>query len=223
MTEIVRGQGITRDSFRALDVMEQVTDPDGKSFFVIPRTAGGDAVRRAVLLTYLLNAGTGYGRRGVRSDFPETPYGAAELHRIIERQRANRWSYTVVRSICNTGGCVAATPNGVLIVVSGNRIQGSFSHRGGTMWGDLFLVNTTARVTDPAGRLREIIETGRLGLGGPDLDTLLHHEEIHAQQWAALGPVRMPARYLAEEARARIFGGVNSFEKDAGLADGGYR
>lgn len=112
VTEIVRGQGITRDSFRALDVMEQVTDPDGKSFFVIPRTAGGDAVRRAVLLTYLLNAGTGYGRRGVRSDFPETPYGAAELHRIIERQRANRWSYTVVRSICNTGGCVAATPMG---------------------------------------------------------------------------------------------------------------
>nr|WP_239652116.1 hypothetical protein [Mycobacterium sp. UM_NZ2] len=223
VTEIVRGQGITRDSFRALDVMEQITDPDGKSFFVIPRTAGGDAVRRAVLLTYLLNAGTGYGRRGVRSDFPETPYGAAEMRRIIDRQRANRWSYTVVRSICNTGGCVAATPNGVLMVLGGNRIHGSFSHRGGTMWGDLFLVNATTRATDPAGRLRQIIESGRLGPGGPDLDTLLHHEEIHAQQWAALGPVRMPARYLAEEARARIFGGVNSFEKDAGLADGGYR
>lgn len=222
VTEIVRAQGITRDTFRSLDVMEQVTDPDGKSFFVIPRTAGGDAVRRAVLLTYLLNAGTGYGRRGACSDFPETPYGAAEMRRIIDRQRANRWSYAVVRGICNTGGCVAATPNGVLMVVGGNRIHGSFSHRGGTMWGDLFLVNSQ-QACDPARRLHEIIETGRLGPGGPDLDALLHHEEIHAQQWAALGPVRMPARYLAEEARARIFGGVNSFEKDAGLRDGGYR
>jgi len=222
VTEIVRGQGITRDSFRALDVMERITDPDGKSFFVIPRTAGADAVRRAVLLTYLLNVGTGYGTHGSRGDFPETPYGAAEMRRIIDRQRANRWSYAAVRGICNAGGCVATTPNGVLMVVGGNRIHGAFSHRGGTMWGDLFLINAQ-RVSDPAGLLREIVASGRLGTSGPDLDALLHHEEIHAQQWAALGPVRMPARYFAEEARARIFGGVNSFEKDAGLADGGYR
>ncbi|WP_234806577.1 hypothetical protein [Mycolicibacter nonchromogenicus] len=223
VTEIVREYGITRDSFRALDVMEQLTDPDRKSYFVIPRTAGGDAVRRAVLLTYLLNAGTGYGRPGSGSDFPETPYGPAEMRRIVDRQRANRWSYAVVRGICNTGGCVATTPNGVLMVVGGNRIHGTFSHRGGTMWGDLFLVNSTVRVSDPAERMREIIESGRLGPGGPDLDTLLHHEEIHAQQWAALGAVQMPARYLAEEARVRIFGGVNSFEEAAGLSDGGYR
>lgn len=223
VTEIVRGQGITRDSFRALDAMEQITDPDGKSFFVIPRTARADDARRAALLTYLLNAGTGYGRPGARSDFPETPYSAAEVRRIIDRQRANRWSYAAVRSICNTGGCVATTPNGVLMVLGGNRIHGSFSHRGGTMWGDLFLVNTQQRVSEPARRLREIVESGRLGRGGPGLDALLHHEEIHAQQWAALGPIRMPARYLAEEAKARVLGGINSFEKDAGLRDGGYR
>lgn len=91
------------------------------------------------------------------------------------------------------------------------------------MWGDLFLVNTQQRVSEPARRLREIVESGRLGRGGPGLDALLHHEEIHARQWAALGPIRMPARYLAEEAKARVLGGINSFEKDAGLRDGGYR
>ncbi|WP_234806855.1 hypothetical protein [Mycolicibacter minnesotensis] len=222
VADIVRAQRITRDSFRRLDAMEQITDPDGKSYFVIPRTAGGDAARQAVLLTYILNAGTGYGRPGTRTDFPATPYTGAEVHRITQRQRANRWSYAAVRGICNTGGTVATTPNGLLMVLGGNRVHGSFSHRGGTMWGDLFLVNTRG-ISDPARRVREIIESGRLGQGGPDLACLLHHEEIHAQQWAALGPMRMPARYLAEEARSRVLGGVNNFEEEAGLRDGGYR
>lgn len=218
VADIVRGQSITRGSFRALDAMEQITDPDGKSFFVVPREAGGDDARQAVLLTYILNAGTGYGRPGVGSDFPETPYGAAEVRRIIDRQRSNRWCYAAVRSICATGGCVVTTPNGVLMGLGGSRIHAPFSHRGGTTWGDLFMVNSGGVIADPARRLREIVESG-----GPDLDRLLHHEEMHAQQWAAFGPTRMPARYLAEEARARIFGGINSFEKDAGLSDGGYR
>ncbi|WP_237160498.1 hypothetical protein [Mycolicibacter engbaekii] len=221
VAEIVRERRITRDSFRALDAMERLVDPAGRSYFVIPPTAGGDDARRAVLLNYILNAGTGYGRPGAPSDFPETPYGAAEVRRIADRQRANRWSYTTVWSISNSGGCVVTTPNGVLMVVGG-RIHGSLSHRGGTMWGDLFLVNSQ-RVSDPARRMREIVESGRLGRHGPGLDSLLHHEEIHAQQWADLGPLRMPARYLAEEARARIRGGVNRFEEEAGLRDGGYR
>jgi hypothetical protein len=90
------------------------------------------------------------------------------------------------------------------------------------MWGDLFMVNGN-RGSDPARRLRDIVESGRTSPAGPDLDRLLHHEEIHAQQWAALGPIQMPARYLAEEARVRILGGTNSFERNAGLSDGGYR
>ncbi|MGV0624651.1 hypothetical protein [Mycolicibacter minnesotensis] len=222
VADIVRGRLITRDSFRPLDAMERIVDPDGKSFFVIPPGTGGDDARRAVLLTYILNAGTGYGRTGVRSDFPETAYGLAEVRRISGRQRANRWSYAAVRGIGNTGGCVVTTPNGVLMVLGGSRIHTQFSHRGGTMWGDLFLVNDRTGA-DSARRLREIVESGRVGSAGPGLDAVLHHEEIHAQQWAALGPLRMPARYLAEEARARIFGGVNSFEQAAGLTDGGYR
>lgn len=222
MAEIVRAHLITRDSFRVLDAMQRITDPGGKSFFVIPRDAGGDETRRAVLLTYILNAGTGYGRPGAGCDFPETPYGDGEVRRILARQHANRWSYNAVRGIRATGGCVLATPNGVLMGLGGNRIHTPFSHRGGTMWGDLFMVNLGG-VSDPAARLRDIVESGRLAAGGPDLDRMLHHEEIHARQWAELGPVRMPARYLAEEAKARIRGGVNSFEEAAGLCDGGYR
>lgn len=221
VADIVRQQCITRDSFRALDAMEQITDPDGKSFFVIPPGTGGSEARRAALLTYILNAGTGYGRGGARNDFPDTPYGAAEVRRIVERQQANRWSYEAVRGICGTGGCLVSTPNGVLMGLSRNPFHAPFSRRGGTMWGDLFLLNA-AGVADPARRLRDVVESGRSHPGGPDLDRLLHHEEIHARQWAALGPIQMPARYLAEEARARILGGANRFERDAGLSDGGY-
>lgn len=217
---IIRRHAITRDTFRALDALVEITDPVGRSYFLLPRGAGGAAAREAVLLTYLLNAGTGYGRAG--HDFPETPYCADEVRRIGERQRANRWSYDAVRMITVTGGCLAATPNGVLIGVGGNRIHTQFSRRAGTMWGDLFLLNVD-RGVDPARRLREIIGTGCLGDRELDLDRLLHHEERHAQQWARLGPVRMGTRYLAEEARAQIFGGDNRFERDAGLADGGYR
>lgn len=222
VADIVRRQCITRDSFRLLDAMDPITDPDGKTYFVIPRGTAGYAARRAVLLTYLLNAGTGYGRAGGRSDFPETPYGAAEVQRIIDRQRANRWSYEAVRSVCATGGCVVTTPNGMLTGLGGNRIHAQFSHRGGTTWGDLFMVNIND-VSDPAGQLRDIVESGRPHPDGPDLDRLLHHEEIHAQQWATLGPAQMTLRYLAEEAKVRTLGGANRFEKEAGLSDGGYR
>ncbi|MEB3020624.1 hypothetical protein [[Mycobacterium] crassicus] len=220
VADIVRRRHITRDSFRILDAMEQISDPDGKSYFVIPRGTGAGDARRAALLTYILNAGTGYGC--ARSDFPETPYGAAEVQRIVERQWANRWSYEAVRRVCNTGGLLAATPNGILMGLGGNRIHAQLSRRGGTTWGDLFMVSIN-QVTDPAGRMRAIIESGRAYPAGPGLDRLLHHEEIHAQQWAGLGPLQLPARYLAEETRVRIFGGTNRFEKQAGLSDGGYR
>ncbi|AEF35440.1 MULTISPECIES: hypothetical protein [Mycolicibacter] len=222
MADIVRRQRLSRDSFRALDAMEQITDPHGQSFFVIPRGAGGKQARHAVRLTYLLNAGTGYGRTSTRNDFPETPYGVAEFERIVQRQRANRWSYDAVRAICNTGGCLVTTPNGLLMGLGGNRFHAQLTRRAGTMWGDLFMVNVD-RGSDPMRRLREIVEAGRISPGGPELDRVLHHEEIHAQQWAALGSIQFPARYLAEEARVRIFGGTNSFESDAGLCDGGYQ
>ncbi|MEB3067627.1 hypothetical protein [[Mycobacterium] vasticus] len=219
LADIVRSQRITRDSFGILDAMEQITDPDGKSYFAIGCDTRPDDARRATLLTYILNAGTGYG--GTRCDFAATPYGATEMHRIIERQWSNRWSYAAIRRVCDSGGRLVTTPNGMLMGLGGNRIHSHFSRRGGTTWGDLFMVSMN-QVDDPAGRLRAIIETGRAHPDGPGLDRLLHHEEIHAQQWAEFGPVQLPARYLAEETRVRIFGGTNRFEKQAGLSDGEY-
>ncbi|TDH46688.1 hypothetical protein E2F47_27080 [Mycobacterium eburneum] len=224
--DIARRHRLAPDSFAVLEDMAVVTDPDGKSFFLIPPGTSGADARRAVWLTYLLNAGTGYAKagRGGCTDFPETPYAVSEAQRIIDRQRANRWSYRV---IARTGVSLVATPNGILMGVGG----GLFSRRGGTTWGDVFLLNIGPGA-DPAARLRDVVESGvawyQGGDGRPypgrlDLDRLLHHEERHCRQWAALGPLRMSAGYLAAEARARMFGGANRFECDAGLGDGGYR
>lgn len=215
----MRGHGVTRDSFRVLDPMEEIRDPDGQSFFLLPAAAGADDARDAALLTYLLNAGTGYGRAA--GDFPATDYSAAEVRRIAARQQANRWSYDAVRAICATGGRLATTPHGVLIGVPGNRWHAQFSRRGGTMWGEVFLVNIRSGA-DPADRLHRIIEAGRLSAGGPALDRLLHHEEIHAQQWAERGVARMIRDYGWELFRESVLGRPNRLERAAGLADGGY-
>ena len=93
IVEIARRHGITAESFNILEKMEEITDPDGKSFFLIPRRTSGNDARNAALMTYILNAGTGYGKAGeqpgVTNDFPETPYSAVEVQRIIDRQHAN--------------------------------------------------------------------------------------------------------------------------------------
>lgn len=223
---IVRQHGITGASFRALESMSEIGDPDDKSYFLLPRGAGANQARDAALLTYLFNAGTGYGgavpRPGGHPDFPETRYCAAETRRIIARQRANRWSYDAVRIISSTGGALVATPNGVLLGVAGNRLHNQFSQRGGTMWGDVFLLNSRIG-GDPAEQLRRIIEAGRLGAGGPGLDRLLHHEEIHAQQWATRGISRMIRDYSWELFRETVLRRPNRLETAAGLRDGGYR
>lgn len=228
------------DAFGVLEPMAEIVDPHGRSFFRVDPGTSGDDIRRAVLMTYVLNAGTGYGRVR-RRDFPATPYCAAEVRRIIDRQRANRWSYAAAKALCNGGGSLVTTPNGMLMGVGGSRIHDRFSQRAGTTWGDVFLVNVfgvnafgvnAAPTADPVAHLRRIVRSGRLWHRGafPDdpfptgleLDRVLHHEEVHAQQWARLGRVRMGASYLAAEARARIAGDVNRFEVEAGLRDGGY-
>lgn len=206
--------------------MDEAIDPDGHSFFLLPRNVGAVEAREAALKTYLLNAGTGYGRVGVGSDrpadFPAAPYSVDEVQRVAARQRANRWSYDAVRIIATTGGRLVTTPHGVLMGAPGNRVHGQFSRRGGTMWGDVFLINVTPGC-DPASRLRQIIESGRFGVDGPALDRLLHHEEIHAQQWAERGVARMICDYSWELLRESVLGRPNRLEAAAGLADGGYR
>lgn len=231
IAEITRRQHVGPESFTVLATMTEINDPDGKSFMLLPPGISAEDARRAVLMTYIVNAGTGYGSAGgSRADFPATPYSASEVRRIVDRQQANRWSYAGVPALRNAGGALVTTPNGMLMGLGGNWIHGQFSQRGGTTYGDIFLVNLDHRL-GPAWQLRAIVESGRMWFrgdgtpikGGRDLDRVLHHEERHCQQWARRGPVGMSAGYLAEEARVRIFGGMNRFEDDAGLADGGYR
>ena len=66
VAEIARRHSITPDSFAVLLALAEINDPAGKSFFLIPRGTSGDDARRAALMTYILNAGTGYGTAGSR-------------------------------------------------------------------------------------------------------------------------------------------------------------
>jgi hypothetical protein len=223
VAEIARRHAIVADDFAVLEHTEEFNDPVGKSFFLLPPGITGDRARAATLMTYVLNAGTDYGAAGRRRpDFPETPYGAAEVARIINRQNANRWSYARdVRFVHRNGGRLVTTPNGMLMGAGGNRIQRLFSQRGGTTWGDIFMLNA-GKVSDPAGVLRRIVASGRAG-HDLELDRVLHHEERHARQWAARGYVGMLGGYGWELVRELVFRKTNRLEEDAGLSDGGYR
>lgn len=229
--EIARRHGIGARSFAILAASTEINDPDGKSFFLLPRGTSADDARTAALMTYIVNAGTGYAS-AQPADFAETPYSADEVQRIVDRQRANRWSYDQdVEFVDGNGGRLVATPNGMLMGLGGNWIQQQFSRQGGTAWGDIFMVNVDDAGA-PAHRLRQIVQSGHSWYtdrqGRPfesalALDRVLHHEEMHAQQWAARGHARMIAAYLWEAFRDRVFRKTNRLEADAGLADGGYR
>ncbi|MBD8608642.1 hypothetical protein IFT73_17445 [Aeromicrobium sp. CFBP 8757] len=224
--DVVRRHGILPDDVGLLDRFEELVDPDGKSFHLLPDDIGADDARRAVLMTYVVNAGTGYGTSGTDLDFDETPYSAAEVGRIAERQRANDWTYRWGVSVVHSrGGRLVTTPNGMLMGLGGDRLLDVLSQRGGTTYGDLLLLNI-ARVDAPAelralvwsGRSRHQAADGSTRAGRLDLDRLLHHEERHARQWADKGPAGFVASYLWERLVRR-----NDTEEDAGLRDGGYR
>src|SRR6201997_2289059 len=221
VVEIARRNAITPESFQILERMEEIKDPDGKSYFLIPPGTGGHDAREAILMTYIVNAGTDYGRPGIRpADFPETPYSAAEVARIMKRQKENRWSYSRdVRFVDRNGGRLVTTPNGMLMGLGGDWIQQKFSQRGGPTWGDIFMINGGNR-TDPAEHLRRIVRSGHAG--NLDLDRVLHHEERHSRQWAEKGYVGMHRGYRWELVRELVFGKLNRLEEDAGLSDGGY-
>ncbi|WP_414686422.1 hypothetical protein [Mycobacterium sp.] len=232
VAEVAQRHQISPDSFAVLRDMERITDPAGKSFFVIPPRTGGDDARQAVLMTYIFNAGTDYGRqRAVTSDFPATPYSAAEVQRIVDRQRANRWSYNQDLGFVDRNGArLVATPNGILMGLGGNWMQRLFSQQGGTTWGEIFLINMSP--ADPVELLRLIVESGHAWYADHDgrpcesnlaLDRVLHHEERHCAQWAAKGYVGMIRDYSWELVRERVFRKPNRLEDDAGLSDGGYR
>jgi hypothetical protein len=233
VAEIARQHDITTESFTILGQFTEIKDPDGKSFFLIARATSGDDARNAALMTYVLNAGTDYGKAGKQpTDFPETPYSAAEVRRIISRQKANSWSYDQdVGFVDHNRGRLVTTPNGMLMGLGGNWIQKRFSREGGTAWGDIFMVNVDATL-GADHRLRQIVESGHTWYADGNgkalesklaLDRVLHHEELHCQQWAAKGHAGMITAYLWEVVRDKVFGKTNRLEADAGLSDGGYR
>ena len=93
------------------------------------------------------------------------------------------------------------------------------------------MVNT-GKVTDPAERLRRIVGSGHVWYtdrrdrhfqSSLDLDRVLHHEERHCRQWAAMGYAGMLRCYSWELLRELVFRKTNRLEEDAGLSDGGYR
>jgi hypothetical protein len=222
---------ITPEDFKILDGMEEIReDEDGdgtfKSYFLMPTNISGDDAAKAVRMTYIMNAGTDYGTEGETTDFKPTPYGSEELRRITDRQRDNSWSYNEdVGFVHGNGGRLVTTPNGMMMGLGGNLIQDQFSQRGGTTWGDTFMLNIDDP-KDPAQTLRDVAKSGQAWYendqgpypGKLDMDRLLHHEERHSQQWAREGHTAYIASYIWEQ----ITGG-NETEEDAGLSDGGYR
>ena len=225
--EIVRRHGIGPADLAVLDGLDELIDPGGASFFVLPSDVGAAEARRAVLMTYVLNAGTGYGAAGTDHDFEATPYSADEVQRVADRQAANDWTYRrLVPLVHRAGGRMLTTPHGTLMGLGGNRLLGLLVQRGGTTYGDLFMLNIRP-VGEPVAELRETVRSGRSRhqrpdgttyAGRTDLVRLLHHEERHARQWAEAGAGRFVASYVWERAR-----GHNDTEEGAGLSDGGYR
>ncbi|MBA3311596.1 MAG: hypothetical protein H0U28_16355 [Nocardioidaceae bacterium] len=236
--DIARDHDIRPDDFDVLDGLQEITDPDGKSFFVLDTDMSGDAARVAVLMTYILNAGTDY----ENGDFASTPYGSAEVQRIKDRQADNAWfSYDRdVGFVHGNGGRLVTTPNGMLMGLGGNEIQDVFSQAGGSTWGEIFMINEED-VENFEERLDDIITQGIApNSSSLDLDRLLHHEEIHSQQWAEYGYLDYIARYADASTDVvwewgpgwtglvghweiqQVDGEDNEYEVDACLEDGGY-
>lgn len=242
IVDIARRHNITPQSFDVLKDLERVTDDNGtenvgddKTYFLLPKGVSAEDAKTAALMTYVLNAGTGYGSSDPKvgdpngrdgNDFAETPYTADEVQRIIDRQSANGWSYAAAEHFT---GRLTTTPNGMLMGLGGSLIEDPFSQQGGSTYGDVFLANID-NPSDPAEQLRTMIKSGRMwydGEDGPfrgalDLDRILHHEERHSQQWAQLGFKNFVEQYGQKMLEEQITGGRNPFETNAGASDGGY-
>ena len=122
------------------------------------------------------------------------------------RRDANSWTFDTwfgdgdIDLVLDDGAALAATPHGIFMAVGEDRLMPSttdlFAYEGGTMWGEIFMVNDES--SDPAARLRDMVENDTKD--PPDsihpLWRVLRHEEVHAQQWARYGYSGFIARYL---------------------------
>jgi RHS repeat-associated protein len=108
------------------------------------------------------------------------------------------------------GKCGYSGSHGVFVCVGSPIAQ-----RGGTTVGDAFLLNS-----DDERDLLIALDDSK------ESEALLSHEERHASQWGALGPVGFVSSYLVESAKSVVLtsdpGCANWFEHDAGPFEGHY-
>lgn len=234
--KIAQSNGITPEDFTVFDGLEELKDPDGKSFFLLPPGTSMSDAMRAAFMTYILNAGTDYAvaddpgnpqdRATTRNDYAETPYSSAEAQRVAQRIATNWSSYIYI----DGASAITTTPYGTLMGLGGSWLEQVMSQDAGTTYGDVLLVNID-NSSDPVQTLRNIIAMGSFPQtnypegnvpGDLDLDRLLHHEEQHSEQWArhidwfALS-------YFEQWFNAGGNGSWNYWEQNAGLEDGGYK
>lgn len=208
----LREEGVTAETFAPLAGRTIWRDPDGRPYVRI------DDARRArelARLTELLNGG-----------WPSLS---------DPRRDRNRWSYTGLFGV-NAGdagivvkrGALVATPEGTMMAVAGGKVVRTtpnpidwFTARGGTTWGEIYVVNGSH--ADPVGVLQTTVESGRRppGSGAPSLARLLRHERVHSEQWARYGYVRFIWEYIVRHDPRKPC--EHPLEREAGLADGGYR
>ncbi|MDR0959635.1 MAG: hypothetical protein LBM23_04650 [Propionibacteriaceae bacterium] len=208
---------------------EWLTDPDGHRYLLLPADVTPHTAAQAALTTALGNKGSAYEAIG-GTDYSSRSFDAVETRRIRLRQVANRWSYRFLPWMSRHGARFVTTPEGILLGLGLSWCGGVLTQRGGTIWGDVFLLNID-RCDDPAEALRTIVATGLVPRTPPSdgagddltftrrsLARLLHHEEIHAQQWADRGVVGFALAYLRDLVTRN-----ETLEAAAGLGDGGYR
>jgi hypothetical protein len=211
MVERAVQEGVDQNTF---DILHDVTlwrTPDGRPYGRIENADDAEAIARAI---ELLNGG--------------------EPSLSDERRDANSWSYSTMFGmgngdaglVLNNDGALVATPEGILMAAPGPKSLGVipntvdiFSARGGTMWGEIFVLNGSH--DDPASVLEDTITDGvpPPGSGAPSLERLLRHERVHAEQWARLGYTRFIWEYLTNGPNNPC---EHPLEQEAGLADGGY-
>ncbi len=100
------------------------------------------------------------------------------------------------RSSCRLGS--------YLVVVCNDVGWGPWSRRGGTTYGNVFLLDDWASVSNATSNT-----------------LLMHHEQVHSQQWSKWG-IAFGGMYLSETKRTLLFPCQNIYEIAAGLQDGGY-
>lgn len=211
LVALAQQEGVQDDTFDLLEELTVIRDPDGRAYFEFGLDHADDA-RLIAELTELLD-----GRE------PSTN---------AWRRDGNSWTYDTllgqgdIRLVLNDGGAIATTPEGIFMAVgdSSKLVTSTdlFAHSGGTMWGEIFMINQEGE--DPEALLREIIEVGSLSRreGGHPLADILRHEEVHAQQWAREGYLSFIAQYGFWLAWHRGDMCKHPFEIEAGLEDGNY-